>query len=178
MKSCRVGPCVQQIALFRGWLCNFVFFIFRMSAVLLSKCLQVKSRCLWTLTLTTPSLGPTLPYWSRATSLSPATATWSSPTRSCSGCRARWAETRMGWSTGRPTRISVRSRSRDLLYQFSCAETNQWNCFYIACICAKMFWILLLERREAHPTGRRERRRRLMLRRWWSLIKTGVGFFF
>lgn len=93
------------------------FFIFRMSAVLLSKCLQVKSRCLWTLTLTIPSLGPTLPYWSPAMSLSPATATWSSPIRSCSGCRARWAETLMVWSTGRPTRILVRSRHRDLFYQ-------------------------------------------------------------
>lgn len=105
----------QQNALFH-WLyvIFFVFFMFRMSAVLLSKCLQVKSRCLWTLTLTTPSLGPSLPYWSLATSLSPATATWSSPTRSYSGCPAWWAETPMGWSTGRPTRISVRSRRRDL----------------------------------------------------------------
>lgn len=158
----------------------FFLFIFRMSAVLLSKCLQVKSRCLWTLTLTTPSLGPTLPYWSLATSLSPATATWSSPTRSCSGCPARWAETPMGWSTGRPTRISVRSRYfyirlKSLTEHAFVLKLKRLNCFYVPCFCAKMFWKLLLERREAHPTGRRERWRRLLLRRWRSLIRTGVG---
>lgn len=82
----------------------FAYFPSRMSVVPLSKCLQVKSRCLWILTVTKPSLVPFLPYWSPATSLSPATVTWSSLTRSCSGCRARAGATPTAWSTERPTR--------------------------------------------------------------------------
>lgn len=86
-----------------------------MSAAQSSKCLQGKSRCLWILTVTKPSLVPTLPYWSPATSLSPATATWSSPIRSCSGCRARGGGTLMVWSTERPMRTLVGNLHQRLL---------------------------------------------------------------
>lgn len=84
-----------------------------MSAARLSKCLPVKSRCLWIPTVTKPSRAPTRLYWCPATSLSPATATWSSPTRCCSECRAPAGGKPTAWSTARPTRTSVGSPGQE-----------------------------------------------------------------
>lgn len=84
-------------------------FSFRMSAALLSKCLQVKSRCLWILTVTKPNLVRFPPYWSPATSLSLATATWSSRIPSCSECRVWWGGILIVWWMARPMRTLVRS---------------------------------------------------------------------
>lgn len=91
-------------------------FSFRMSAAPLSKCLQVKSRCLWILTVTKPSLVPTPPYWSPAMSSSPVTATWSSLIRSCSGCHAQGGGTPMVWSMERPMRTLVGIEHREIMF--------------------------------------------------------------